>query len=1092
MKPHYDQALAGATVSIERAGAVPGATRNAAEARLVHLQPYRASTGEITGIIGVVIDITTRKRAEAQLRRQMEMQTLLLDVTSALIAANDVEALGGIISAKVSAVFSADVCLNYRVDPIKQRLDLVFDHGIPPDQRNSAVVIEFGQAYSGSSAMAGAVIVADRQRIDSDPRAEFLRSIGVHAFACHPLKAAGNRVLGTLCVGSTTRERFSDDEVAWLGTIANVLAQAWQRLEADQAQQGSQRQLAAVLEALPIGVALVDTDGATVLGNEVYRQFVPTIVPSPDDKRHQLWQGRDDQGRLIELEQFSAARALRGERVWPGQTFLYHGRANGSIWTRVAALPFTASTGEIIGATVVIEDIDEETRARDRIKESEERLQAASAAARFGVHDMDVARGTTRWSSELVRILGRGDTSVTVTSIDVDAVRHPDDRQPIADMMRGVLTRPGPYEYECRILRPGGSVRWLLNRGEAIGPLDPISGQVARVTGTVIDITERKGVEDALRTRTAELEALQTSAPVGLAYYDRQHRFLRINDELAYINGIAAEDHIGRTVGELLPVLAPFVDPMIDNVFRTGLSTGGIEIDGETPSHPGVPRTGLAGFFPVRDASGEVAQVGVWVVDISERKRTEVALRESEQRLSLAMASGGLAAWELDIETGREAWDDRLDLLMGVTPDRPTTQRGSWRDFIVAEDRERVEGELQAVMAGGASFDIEFRVRRDDSERWLASRGALDHHDGGSARVIGVVQDITARKAQELALAVAAERSEVAQLAARAMHYEFVPAQGSVARTPAFTELLGYGDDEAPAGPDMWRGLIHPEEQKATWSAIAAGIANKKGHGLDYRVRHRAGHYIWVHDRARVLSGNGQPDRLVGMVLDISEHKAREQHIQLLMLEVNHRAKNMLSLVQAIARQTINHTNHDTGDFIARFSQRLRALAANQDLLVRNNWQGVDLDQLIRAQLAPFTDAVGSRIRLTGPQVQLSASAAQGIGLALHELATNTTKYGALSNKTGRIDINWELHGDRFAMTWVEADGPTVQTPERRGFGSTVITRMAEISVDGSVALDYAPTGVTWSLTCDAAKVLEPHDSAGGGIGNTKPIRTAS
>jgi two-component sensor histidine kinase len=169
---------------------------------------------------------------------------------------------------------------------------------------------------------------------------------------------------------------------------------------------------------------------------------------------------------------------------------------------------------------------------------------------------------------------------------------------------------------------------------------------------------------------------------------------------------------------------------------------------------------------------------------------------------------------------------------------------------------------------------------------------------------------------------------------------------------------------------------------------------------------------------------------------DVTEQKAHEEQVRLLMREVNHRAKNMLSLVQPVARQT---AAREPEDFIGRFTERIQALAANQDLLVRNEWQGVDVKDLVRAQLAHFADLVGSRIAVDGPRLRLNAAAAQAIGLALHELATNAGKYGALWMDAGRVDVRCRLDGHVFAMNWIESNGPPVSPLERLGFGSTVV-----------------------------------------------------
>jgi two-component sensor histidine kinase len=205
------------------------------------------------------------------------------------------------------------------------------------------------------------------------------------------------------------------------------------------------------------------------------------------------------------------------------------------------------------------------------------------------------------------------------------------------------------------------------------------------------------------------------------------------------------------------------------------------------------------------------------------------------------------------------------------------------------------------------------------------------------------------------------------------------------------------------------------------------------------------------------------------------ERNQQMEKERLLMREVNHRAKNMLCVVEAIAHQT---AAKNPEDFAVRFSDRIKALSANQDLLVRNQWQGVRIKELVRAQCAPFADLIGTRKLLIGPRLRVNACAAQAIGLAFHELSTNSGKYGALSTDTGRVDIRWGTEGETFTISWTERDGPPVSPPQRRGFGSTVMKEMAERSLDGRVELDYAPTGVTWRLTCPAANALEAREGA--------------
>jgi two-component sensor histidine kinase len=183
----------------------------------------------------------------------------------------------------------------------------------------------------------------------------------------------------------------------------------------------------------------------------------------------------------------------------------------------------------------------------------------------------------------------------------------------------------------------------------------------------------------------------------------------------------------------------------------------------------------------------------------------------------------------------------------------------------------------------------------------------------------------------------------------------------------------------------------------------------------------------------------------------------------------------MLAMVRAIASQTSAPTHES---FLRSFSERLGALAANQDLLIRSGWHGVEIEALVRSQLSPFASLIGDKITLLGPHLKVSAYAAQTLGMALHELATNAGKYGALSQGGGRIAIDWQVipspaGPSRFAMRWREQGGPNVTPPQITGFGTTVIQLVPKMELDAEVTLDYSPAGLLWRLECQAKTVLE-------------------
>lgn len=202
-----------------------------------------------------------------------------------------------------------------------------------------------------------------------------------------------------------------------------------------------------------------------------------------------------------------------------------------------------------------------------------------------------------------------------------------------------------------------------------------------------------------------------------------------------------------------------------------------------------------------------------------------------------------------------------------------------------------------------------------------------------------------------------------------------------------------------------------------------------------------------------------------------------ELHTRFVMRELSHRSKNLLAVIQAIARQTSRSTT-DVNEFNALLGERLSSLGKSQDLLVQQNWQGVSINDLIAVQLKAFIDAAEPRVSTSGPPVTVNAEAAQNIGMALHELATNASKHGALSVPKGHVFITWEWHepqpGERhLRLRWSESGGPPVKPPERKGFGHAVVERLVAASLRGKATLDWRCEGVVWTLDVPESSLAE-------------------
>jgi len=213
--------------------------------------------------------------------------------------------------------------------------------------------------------------------------------------------------------------------------------------------------------------------------------------------------------------------------------------------------------------------------------------------------------------------------------------------------------------------------------------------------------------------------------------------------------------------------------------------------------------------------------------------------------------------------------------------------------------------------------------------------------------------------------------------------------------------------------------------------------------------------------------------------VDITERRRGEDHLRLLLRELTHRSKNLLAVIQAMARQTARHAGSIEA-FLDRFGARLQALATSHDLLVQESWHGVSLDGLVRSQLGSYLDRTAPQVLIVGDGVLLKPDVAQSLGLALHELASNAEKFGALSVPDGRVSIAWRRvtqgDGEGVELLWAESGGPGVGPPARRGFGTLVIEGNLPRSLDGQVDLAFAAQGVRCRILIPASRLSPPRE----------------
>ena len=336
-------------------------------------RPQFDPNGQIIGILATSVDITERKRAEEALARHAERQTLLLEVTRAMLTAGaDEAAIARVVFEKVSAHLNADVCFNYRLDAESGVMRLVAGFGIPPEEWEAAQRLELGQAFCGTVAATRHPLVADAARVAQDDKGAFVREMGVRAYACHPLFARDGRVLGTFSFASTRRDHFDPDEVALLQTICHFVAQAWERLEAQAALRQSEERFRNIADNSPMMIWVTRPDGHCTYINQVWRDFTGQSeaevlgfgwleVVHPDD-----FQRTNDA--------FLAANARRE----PFRVEYRLRRRDGEYrWCIDAAAPWFSPRGEFLGYVGSVIDITEKKEAEEALREANAALKEA-------------------------------------------------------------------------------------------------------------------------------------------------------------------------------------------------------------------------------------------------------------------------------------------------------------------------------------------------------------------------------------------------------------------------------------------------------------------------------------------------------------------------------------------------------------------------------------------------------------------------------------------------------------------------------------------------------------------------------------------
>jgi PAS domain S-box-containing protein len=763
--------------------------------------------------------------------------------------------------------------------------------------------------------------------------------------------------------------------------------------------------------------------------------------------------------------------------------------------------------------------------AEEELRRSETRFRSLFEQAAVGVAQMDLS-GTWRLANRrLAEILGYDDPAELIGQRHA-TITHPDDLpEDLRIIAAAIAARQPIIRRQKRYLRRDGSPVWVV---VTVSVVFDESGRPSHLVSVVEDITERRVAEereraarDQLRAQAEEIEALYAAAPVGLTVLDRELRYLRVNDRLAEMNGVPAADHIGRTVGEVVPELGGQATATLRRVLG-GEALYGMEFTGITPAQPGVLRTWRENWVPWRDGTGEILGITISAEEVTAEKVEE---RRQAFRLVLAERLRDLG----DAKNMMDAASELLGRQLGVAQvgfgevdaeaERVTVHRdwndgsvasvvGTWRmkDFgpgfvrdmklgqtvaipDVRDDPRTYDPGVVATFAGirTRSF-VDVPLVRDgrlvamlfvhhpEPRAWLADEVSLVEET--CERLWSAVE--RARAEGLLRQSEARFRALFEQTPVNVMIFD--PSGRALMANPAMLRSL-----DIPAGSALRYNVLEDPDTRANGTRDAVERVFRLGEVMrtpplrhDSARRAGAGKTPWLETVGfPIRDEDGILREVVFLSQDVTDRVEAEERERLLAREVDHRAKNMLAVVQAVVELT---RTDDMARFKVAVSGRIQSLARAHSLLAASRWEGVELGQLVSDELAAFDRPGLGRVRLEGPRLTLRPAAAQTLALVLHELTTNAVKYGGLSVEGGRAEVTWGLEGDRLWLSWKERGGPPVAAPARRGFGSKLIVQSVERQLGGEIQWDWDERGLSVRLTL-------PADQLAGVSASRPPVR---
>jgi two-component system, chemotaxis family, CheB/CheR fusion protein len=596
---------------------------------------------------------------------------------------------------------------------------------------------------------------------------------------------------------------------------------------------------------------------------------------------------------------------------------------------------------------------------------------------------------------------------------------------------------------------------------------------------------ELKSKLDSISAAHSDLQNLSAATEIGTLFLDPDLRIKMFTAPVAELFNITRHD-IGRVITDFTHRL-DYDD--IDSDARKVLKDL-IPIEREVASRSG--RQFTMRLRPYRTVEDRIDGSVVTFVDISDRARAESALRASEDRLRQFGEATQDILWIRDAESSQWSYlTPAFETIYGI--DREAALRGDnlvgWLELIVPEDREMAAEKIRQVQAG-EWVTFEYRIQRpaDGGIRWLRDTDfPIKDETGRVVHIGGIGHDITDIKKTEAALAAAEQRQRALIEGIPQLVWRAVDGGQWTWSSPQWTSYTGQAQAESHGGG--WLEPVHPADRELAqmnWSnAIESG-----GMDVEYRIRRAdTGAYRWFHTRATpVRDAQGAIVEWLGTSTDVEDLRSMQARQEVLVAELQHRTRNLIAVIRSTADKT-GRASKDLDDFREKFRDRLDALARVQGLLSRlNDHDRVNFDEVIESELSAM-DGNAKRVILEGPRgVRLRSSTVQTLAIALHELATNAIKYGALGQPTGRLSVTWSLQEDGpGGRPWLHIDWqesgikmpPAGSAPAGTGQGRELIEQALPYQLGAKTSYILGPEGVHCTISIpvsDTRSSKEPED----------------